>query len=100
MIKGNNDKVIIPQERLGKGLPEATPAAVNNVEAGSWWDLGWSWMLGGVLQVPHLGVESWVSRDEHRVAVPRSPLCSVNETGFLLSWNYLFQKKGGRLTLV
>lgn len=95
------DEVTIPQERLGKGLPEATPAAVNNGEPGSWQDLGWSWGAGWCAPSATFGCgELGVSRDKHRVAVPCSPLCSVDETWLLLSWNYLFQKKGGRLTLV
>lgn len=55
-----DDKVMIPQERSGRGLPEATPAAVNKVDVVPDRILAGARMLGGVLQVPSLGAESWV----------------------------------------
>lgn len=50
-------KVVIPQEKLGKGVPEAAPAVLR---LGPWGGdtLAGAGVLGDVLQVPPLGVES------------------------------------------
>ena len=45
--------------KIGKGLPEAAPAAVDSAEAGSLGgNLAGAGVLGDVLQVPPLGAES------------------------------------------
>lgn len=87
----NGDKVLLPQDKLGKGLPEAAPAVVDSAEAGSFLGGGkQAGVVGDVLQAPCSGA-AWCS----------PPLFSVDETRLLTSWSYLFQKrKSNQLTLI